>query len=58
MKASKKQSLKQLSIVIILLIAANIAGNFFFKRFDLTKDKRYTLSKSTLDMIKKVDKPL
>lgn len=58
MKASKKKSLKQLGIIILVLIAVNVAGNFFFKRFDLTKDNRYTLSKSTLDMIKKVDKPL
>jgi len=58
MKASKKQSLKQLGFILVAIIALNIAGNFFFKRFDLTQDKRYTLSQSTLDMIKKVDQPL
>lgn len=58
MEASKKKSLQQLGLIVIAVIAVNIAGNFFFKRFDLTKDKRYTLSKSTLDMIKKVDQPL
>lgn len=58
MKASKKKSLQQLGLVVIAIIAINIASNFFFKRFDLTKDKRYTLSDSTLQLIKKVDKPL
>lgn len=58
MKASKKKSLQQIGIIFIAVIAVNIAGNFFFKRLDLTKDKRYTLSQSTLDLIKKVDQPL
>lgn len=58
MKASKKQNLKQLGLILVAIIALNIAGNFFFKRFDLTQDKRYTLSQSTLDLIKKIEQPL
>lgn len=58
MKAIQKSNIQKLGLVVIAIIAINIASNFFFKRFDLTKDKRYTLSESTLQLIKKVDKPL
>ena len=49
MKVNKKNSLKQLGIIAAVLLAINIFGNYFFKRFDLTKDKRYTLSETTLN---------
>lgn len=58
MVANKKNSLKQLGIIAAVLLAINIFGNYFFKRFDLTKDKRYTLSETTLGIIKSVDSPL
>ncbi|WP_313807013.1 gliding motility-associated ABC transporter substrate-binding protein GldG [Flavobacterium sp.] len=58
MKDAKKQALKQLGILIVGLIALNIFGNYFFKRFDLTADKRYTLSETSLELIKQVDAPL
>ncbi|MBN9282784.1 MULTISPECIES: gliding motility-associated ABC transporter substrate-binding protein GldG [unclassified Flavobacterium] len=58
MKEHKKKSLKQFGIVILVLLAVNIAGSYFFKRFDLTQDKRYTLSETSLEIIKKIDSPL
>lgn len=58
MEANKKNSLKQLGIIAAVLLAINILGNYFFKRFDLTKDKRYTLSETTLNIIESVDSPL
>lgn len=58
MEANKKNNLRQLGIIAGILIALNIFGNYFFKRFDLTKDKRYTLSESTLKIIETVDSPL
>lgn len=58
MKAAKKQNFKQLVLIAIALIAVNIIGNYFFKRFDLTEDKRYTLSETTLNIIKNVESPL
>ena len=58
MEANKKNNLRQLGIIAVILIALNIFGNYFFKRFDLTKDKRYTLSESTLNIIETVDSPL
>ena len=58
MKLAKKQNIKQLVVIALSLIAVNIIGNYFFKRFDLTEDKRYTLSETSLNIIKSVDSPL
>jgi gliding-associated putative ABC transporter substrate-binding component GldG len=58
METPKKQNLKQLFVIISGLLIANIVGNFFFHRFDLTKDQRYTLSKTSLAIIKEVKEPL
>ncbi|WP_321538620.1 DUF7088 domain-containing protein [Flavobacterium piscinae] len=41
-----------------VLILLNIAGNFYFKRFDLTQDKRYTLSESTIKLIENIQEPV
>ena len=42
-----------LSIAIILLV--NFIASFFFSRFDLTSEKRYTLSPATKEMLGKLD---
>ncbi|PBJ10076.1 gliding motility-associated ABC transporter substrate-binding protein GldG [Flavobacterium sp. ACN6] len=58
MKASTKQNLKTLGITIFILVVLNVLGTLFFQRFDLTKDKRYTLSPTSLGIIKQVQNPL
>lgn len=58
MKENKSTALKQLGIVFLAIIVINLISNFFFKRFDLTQDKRYTLSETTLNIIESVDSPL
>lgn len=58
MKANQKKNIKKLVLLIIVIIGVNIVGQFFFKRFDLTQDKRYTLSESSLNLIKNIDQPL
>ena len=58
MKENKSKALKQLGIVFLAIIVINLISNFFFKRFDLTHDKRYTLSETTLNIIKEVESPL
>lgn len=58
MKENKSKALKQLGIVFLAIIVINLISNFFFKRFDLTQDKRYTLSETTLNIIKSVYSPL
>ncbi|SDX46618.1 gliding motility-associated ABC transporter substrate-binding protein GldG [Flavobacterium degerlachei] len=54
----KKSNLKNLVVIIGLLLIANGIGNMFFHRFDLTSDKRYTLSETSLNIIKQVKEPL
>jgi gliding-associated putative ABC transporter substrate-binding component GldG len=58
MKASNKLNLKTLGITIFILIVLNVLGSLFFHRFDLTKDKRYTLSETSLKIVKQVKNPL
>ena len=55
---NKKLNLKNLFTIIGILMVLNFAGNFFFNRFDLTADKRYTLSSTSLNIIKEVKEPL
>ena len=55
---NKKTNLKNLLTIIGVLVVLNFAGNFFFKRFDLTADNRYTLSTTSLNIIKDIKQPL
>ena len=58
METTKQKNLKQLGVIVIALLALNFAGNYFFKRLDLTHDKRYTLSQATINLIETVKEPL
>jgi gliding-associated putative ABC transporter substrate-binding component GldG len=54
----KKSNLKSVLITIGILLIINTIGHQFFYRFDLTKDHRYTLSSTSLDIVKQVKEPL
>ena len=58
MTTSKKNNLKSILIILAVVVVANVIGSSFFHRFDLTKDKRYTLSLNSLNIIKQVQNPL
>jgi len=58
METVQQKNLKQLLIIVGVLLALNFAGYYIFKRFDLTQDKRYTLSPTTLKIVKEVEEPL
>jgi len=58
MTTSKKNNLKSLLILIAILLFLNGMSSYFFHRFDLTNDKRYTLSTTSLNIIKQVKAPL
>ncbi|WP_333693758.1 gliding motility-associated ABC transporter substrate-binding protein GldG [Flavobacterium sp.] len=45
-------------IILTILVLLNVLGSFFYKRFDLTHDKRYTLSQSTIELIQSIDEPV
>jgi gliding-associated putative ABC transporter substrate-binding component GldG len=42
-------------MLLVVLFAVNYLASAFHARFDLTKEKRYTLSKATTDLLKKLD---
>lgn len=54
----KKQQIKNTVVLIIGVITTNVLGSFFYTRFDLTKDKRYTLSLTSIDILKNTKEPL
>jgi len=58
MKLSTQMNIKTLWITIFVLVVLNVLGSLFFHRFDLTKDKRYTLSETSLQIVKQVKNPL
>ena len=48
----------ELGAGVLIVIFVNIIGYYLFVRLDLTSEKRYTLSKSTKTLLKKVDEPV
>lgn len=44
-----------LLVVAAILLLLNFVGSFLFERFDLTSEKRYTLSASTKKLLKELD---
>lgn len=57
-KKSLNKNLKHIGILLVALIGFNYISSFVYKRFDLTKDKRYTLSDASINIIKDVDSPI
>lgn len=51
----KKNSLIQLSAMLVIIVLINIAGTFVKGRVDLTSENRYSLSDATKEMLKEVD---
>ena len=56
--SATKNNLKKGLTTVALIIVLNLAGHFLFKRFDLTADKRYTLSQTSLNIVSEVKEPL
>lgn len=52
------KKLQHITLALIGLLVINYLANSTYKRFDLTQDKRYTLSKVSESFIKKIDTPL
>src|SRR4051812_38250783 len=45
-------------ILLLILIGINFLAAKFHSRIDLTKEKRYTLSKTTKDLLRNLDAPV
>ena len=53
-----KNNFKKIVSLLAILIGINFAGHFIFKRFDLTADKRYTLSETSLQIVNEIKEPV
>lgn len=53
-----KSNIVIIAIVLLVIIVVNVISGKVYKRFDLTKDKRYTLSQSALNTVNGVDSPV
>jgi ABC-2 type transport system permease protein len=51
----KRNNLIQLALGVAILLLINIIGYFVFTRFDLTAERRYSLSEPTREMLRNLD---
>lgn len=58
MMLAPKNKLRKLLITIAGILVINGIANQLFYRLDLTQDKRYTLSQTSLNIIKDINEPL
>jgi len=58
MKASIKKNIVSIAVLVGGLLLLNVLGNYFYKRFDLTQDKRFTLSAEAKEIVDYVDSPI
>ncbi|HAV55371.1 MAG TPA: gliding motility-associated ABC transporter substrate-binding protein GldG [Aequorivita sp.] len=58
MKASIKKNIVSIAVLVGGLLLLNVLGNYFYKRFDLTQDKRFTLSAEAKKIVDYVDSPI
>lgn len=58
MKKLNKNTLYQIAFLVLFLLVINIISSNFYQRFDLTADKRYTLSEHTLELLENIEEPL
>lgn len=49
-----KNNIKKITSILVVVIVANLIANLIYKRFDLTQDKRYSLSNATKKNIKNI----
>ena len=54
-KNLKKSQLVSFFVILVLIVVINVIGSFVFTRFDLTAEKRYTLSETTKDALRQLD---
>jgi gliding-associated putative ABC transporter substrate-binding component GldG len=55
---TRNKSYLKIFAVLVLLLGLNYASRYYFFRFDITNDKRYTLSDETVALVESIDEPL
>jgi len=53
--SNKRKNIVSLLILIVIIVLVNFIGSYFFKRFDLTSEKRYTLAESTRKLLSGIE---
>src|SRR5437870_3509462 len=54
-KNKKQSDLVNLGMGLVILVLLNVMSQYAFTRFDLTAEKRYTLTQSTKEMVESLD---
>ena len=54
-KNLKKNQIIAFAITLAIIVVVNIIGSFIYTRFDLTSEKRYTLSDTSKEILKNLD---
>ena len=57
-KSLKRNHWLEMGATVLIVVFVNVIGYWLFLRLDLTSEKRYTLSKHTKEMLKKIDEPV
>lgn len=57
-KSLRRSHWIEMGATVLVVVAVSVIGNYIFLRADLTAEKRYTLSKHTKEMLKKIDEPV
>ncbi len=52
---NRKRDLTFLMVIVIIIVLLNYVGSFVFERFDLTAEKRYTLSETSKNLAGSLD---
>ena len=58
MKLAQERKVSKIILLTVSLLLAITLGSNYNQRFDITKDKRYTLSATTASIVKTIDRPL
>jgi ABC-2 type transport system permease protein len=54
-RSMKSQNLIRLFLLLLILVMVNVISSFVFTRFDLTSEKRFTLSPATRELVGSLD---
>ena len=54
-KSLKKNQIVTFLVTVAIVVLANVIGSYVFTRFDLTSEKRYTLSPTTKEILRNVN---
>ena len=57
-KSNKIQAFIQLLLFGGILLFVNVLGSYLYTSFDLTEDKRFTLTKATTNLLNSLDDPV